>query len=234
MHASNAFVDPAFIPAAESYQALIDQGYRRSGDHLYKPVCLSCNACIPCRVDTSRFSLSRSQKRCWKRNADLQVELQPASFSDERFALYRKYLNSRHADGDMANPDKESFRNFLFAKWSNTLFVEFRLHGKLVSVAVVDVLPRGYSAVYTFFDPQYSRRSPGTYAVLWEIEHARMQGLPYVYLGYWIEESPKMNYKSHFQPLEILQDGHWQAFAEDTPSDTPKPHENISGTIGYE
>ena len=208
--ASNAFIDPTYTPVPDTYQLLIDQGYRRSGDHLYRPNCPACVSCVPCRVRTSNFRPDRSQRRCWRRNEDLKVQLHPAAFSQEAFALYARYLNSRHADGDMANPDEDSFRNFLYTSWSNTWFIEFRLDGKLVSVAVIDMLPRGYSAVYTFFDPELTSRSLGTYAVLWQIEHARMQGLPVVYLGYWIEGSRKMQYKANFKPLEVLQDGIWQ------------------------
>ncbi len=217
--AANAFLDPTFTPGPGAYQMLVDQGYRRSGDHLYRPVCPDCHACLSCRVRTADFRPNRSQRRCWKRNADLQATIKPAAWSDEAFDLYRRYLNSRHADGDMANPDEESFRSFLYADWSDTRFIEFRLHGKLVSVAVVDLLPRGYSAVYTFFDPELGARGLGTYAVLWELEHARLQGLPLVYLGYWIEGSRKMHYKSRFRPLEVLRDGCWQPLTPATESD---------------
>ncbi len=209
--AANAFIDPTYTPSLDSYQLLIDRGYRRSGDHLYRPNCPGCAACVPCRVRSGDFRPNRSQRRCWKKNEDLDVQLHPAAFSEEAFALYARYLNSRHADGDMANPDEDGFRNFLYASWSNTWFIEFHLAGRLVSIAVIDMLPRGYSAVYTFFDPELANRSLGTYAVLWQIEHARMQGLPVVYLGYWIEGSRKMQYKSNFKPLEVLQDGIWQS-----------------------
>ncbi len=208
--AANAFIDPTFTPGPEAYQMLIDQGYRRSGDHLYRPACPGCGDCLSCRVRTNLFKPNRSQRRCWKKNSDLDVQLHPAQFSDEAFDLYARYLNSRHADGDMANPDEESFRSFLWAQWSNTWFAHFRLDGRLVSVAVIDMLPHGYSAVYTFFDPELASRSLGTYAVLWELEHARLQGLPFVYLGYWIADSRKMKYKSRFQPLEILENGVWR------------------------
>lgn len=218
--AANAFIDPTFKPDADTYQILIDQGYRRSGDHLYRPNCPDCIACVPCRVRTNDFHQSRSQRRCWKRNEDLDVALHPAGFSDEAFALYARYLNSRHADGDMANPDENSFRSFLYASWSNTWFIEFRLRRRLVSIAVIDMLPRGYSAVYTFFEPELTTRSLGTYAVLWQIEHARMQGLPLVYLGYWIEASRKMQYKAKFKPLEVLRNDVWQALDS---THNPKP-----------
>lgn len=208
--AINAFVDPDFKPTPLAYQMLIDKGYRRSGEHLYRPACRSCAACLSCRVPVSQFKPDRSQRRCWKRNSDLEVEIVPASFSEEAFSLYRSYLNSRHADGDMANPSEASFTSFLMSEWSETVFIQFRSQRKLIAVAVADVLPRGYSAVYTFFDPEAHRRSLGTYAILWEIEHARMQGMPYLYLGYWIRGSQKMRYKARFAPLEVLQDGIWQ------------------------
>ncbi len=208
--AANAFIDPTFTPGPEAYQILIDQGYRRSGEHLYRPTCPDCHDCLSCRVPTATFQPNRSQRRCWRKNADLDVTLQPAGFSDEAFALYTRYLNARHGDGDMANPDEESFRGFLWCDWSDTRFIHFRLDGRLVGVAVVDRLPRGYSAVYTFFDPDLASRGLGTYAVLWELEHARLEGLPFVYLGYWIAESRKMQYKSRFRPLEVLENGVWR------------------------
>ncbi|HFD87220.1 MAG TPA: arginyltransferase [Gammaproteobacteria bacterium] len=209
MLASNTFIDPAFIPSPEAYQSLIERGFRRSGAHLYKPVCNSCNACLPCRVNPTTFKPDRSQRRCWKKNSDLQVHLNPASFSDEAFSLYAKYLDSRHAEGDMANPDHESFTHFLYADWSNTWFVEFRLNQALKCVAVVDRLPNAVSAVYTFFDPDEARRSLGTLAVLWQLNFARIQGLSWVYLGYWIEASRKMQYKSRYRPLQVLENGRW-------------------------
>src|SRR5699024_2305580 len=124
-------------------------------------------------------------------------------YRDEHFALYHRYLCARHDDGTMSPDDPRAYIQFLSSSWSDTCFHEFRADGRLVAVAAVDQVADGLSAVYTFFDPEEHRRSPGTFAVLYQIELARDRGLDHVYLGYWIEQSAKMRYKMNFRPLEI-------------------------------
>lgn len=210
--ATNAFVDPGFTPDAQDYQALIDLGFRRSGNYLYRPSCDACQACMASRIVVADFHPDRSQRRCWKRNQDLQVTLTQAHYSDEYFELYQRYLSDRHAGGGMDNPSADSFGEFLFASWSRTRFIEFRnAEQKLLGVAVIDELPAGYSAIYTFFDTTEYRRSLGTYAILYQIHLAQTQSYPYVYLGYWIAESEKMAYKANFQTLQVYTQGQWQA-----------------------
>jgi len=192
------------------YNQLIQHGFRRSGTYCYRPHCNHCQSCIACRIPVAEFTPSRSQKRCLKMNQDLKLTAVNADFSPEYFDLYHRYLNSRHTDGSMADPAEEDFKQFLYSKWSVTQFLEFRLDGRLVAVAVTDIVSNGVSAVYSFFDPEMIKHSLGTYCVLKQIDHAKTLGLNYVYLGYWIEHHPKMHYKINFRPLQIYRDEQWQ------------------------
>jgi arginine-tRNA-protein transferase len=188
-------------------------GFRRSGNHVYRPHCAGCRACTPVRIPVARFQPNRSQRRCLARNADLQVELRPALRSDENFALYQAYVSGRHPGGGMDNPSPGDFDAFLACAWSPTAFLEMRLQGELLAVAVTDVLPDALSAVYTFFAPAQAARSLGTFAILSQVNHAREQGLDYLYLGFWLDRHPKMDYKKSFQPLQCLAGRDWQDFA---------------------
>lgn len=203
------FADPSIAKTPTLYAQLSAYGFRRSGEHLYRPRCPHCSACVPVRVPVEEFEPSRAQRRTWRRNADLEVRVRAAEFDVEHFALYRRYLGSRHAGGGMDNPTVESYMDFLTATWSETEFHELRLGGQLLAVAVVDRMPEALSAVYTFFDPGHPARSLGRQAVLHQIDHARREGLRWVYLGYWIQDCRKMLYKNEYQPLEHYVDGHW-------------------------
>ncbi|GLR63118.1 arginyltransferase [Marinospirillum insulare] len=213
--ATTLFLDPQQPVTAEVYDALTQVGFRRSGKHLYRPHCDTCNACKSVRVKVAEFTPSRQQQRTLKRNQDLSWKILPTTFSSEHYQLYEKYINHRHADGDMYPASEEQFRSFLLVgnAWAN--LVEFRdSSGRLVAVAAVDNLRDGLSAIYTFFDPTENRRSLGVFAVLWQLEQVKKLGLPYLYLGYWIKNCRKMNYKQAYQPLEILEEQQWQAFPE--------------------
>ncbi len=200
--ARNVYADPFTMPTMELYSALIQKGFRRSGDHLYRPHCETCEKCISTRILTNTFEPKRSQKRSVKHNSDLAVSLESARFTDEYFDLYQRYLESRHPEGGMDQPEQVDFERFLISEWCDTEFITLRLQGKLLAVAVTDIVSTGLSAVYTYFDPDYEKRSLGTAAIMTQIDLAIQRGLPYVYLGYWIEESSKMNYKSHYKPQE--------------------------------
>lgn len=208
--ARSLVLDPSSPWLAQIYPDAIDHGFRRSGSQVYRPHCQNCNACTPTRLPVDDFQPDRSQRRCQTRNADLRVVPMPARCTEEYFALYSRYVQTRHANGPMADSSIEEFERFLICAWCPSLFVEIRLGEQLVGVAVTDVLPQGLSAVYTFFDPDLSHRSLGTFAILSQIELARQRELPFVYLGYWLEGHPKMDYKRRFAGLEILRDGHWQ------------------------
>jgi arginyl-tRNA--protein-N-Asp/Glu arginylyltransferase len=209
--ARNLVIDPLARGLPQAYGLAVERGFRRSGGHVYRPHCAGCRACVAARVEVAAFRPDRSQRRTLKRNADLDLVVAPARRSDENFALYRRYLQARHAEGGMDNPREDDFDRFLAAPWSPTQFLELRRQGELLAVAVTDVLPQGLSAVYTFFEPSQPERSLGTYAILRQIERTREQGLPHLYLGYWIAGHPKMDYKARFQPLQMLGEQGWSS-----------------------
>lgn len=208
--ATTLFIDPRQQVSPELYTQLSMMGFRRSGDHIYRPHCVKCNACIPSRVAVQDFEPSGSQRRVWRKNQDLLVTESDAIDNDEAYNLYRRYIEGRHADGDMYPPDRDQYSSFLNNGLGCTRYFEFRHLGRLIAVLVSDQMLDGLSAIYTFYDPEEEKRSMGTYAVLVQIEEARKQALDYVYLGYWIQNCAKMNYKSRFAPLELLQGGRWQ------------------------
>ena len=212
---ANLIPDPQIDMSHSLYSLLINKGFRRSGGFVYRPHCPSCSACLPCRINVEAFEPNRNQRRCLTKNYDLTTHVKKAEFSREYFELYRRYINSRHSDGSMANPSEEDFTNFLLCDWSQTLFIESRKKGRLLSVAVVDYMTNGLSAVYSFFDPDESRRSLGTHAILQQIWLASLHNLQYLYLGYWIKNHPKMDYKGNFSALEILQKMNWQPVSAD-------------------
>ncbi len=206
----NLVPDPELRLTMPIYNQLIQHGFRRSGSYCYRPHCKQCQACVACRIPVHTFKPNRSQKRCLKRNNALKLTAVSAGFNQEYFSLYRRYLNSRHTDGSMSNPTEDDFKQFLYCKWSHTQFLEYRLDGHLVALAVTDVVSDGVSAVYSFFDPEMAKDGLGTYCVLKQIEYAKGLGLEYVYLGYWIKNHAKMHYKSNFKPLQFYRDERWQ------------------------
>lgn len=207
--AHTLFLDPRETITPHTYQLLTEQGFRRSGGHLYRPHCRACEACIPARVPVAAFAPRRSQRRILARNADLRVESRRGRFSAESYELYARYIAGRHRDGDMYPPSEDQFRSFLLSQWSETHFVCSYLEDRLVAVAVTDQQRQGLSAVYSFFDPALNRRSLGVWCVLQQIELARALGLPYLYLGYWIRDCDKMRYKTEYRPVELFVNGRW-------------------------
>ncbi len=207
--AVTVFADPEFRKDTALYSVLSRYGFRRSGQHIYRPRCPACQACVPVRVPVREFKPRRSQRRAWRANQDLQVIAREPLFDEEHFGLYRRYLESRHKGGGMDDPTPDQYMEFLASPWSDTVFYEFRLDGRLLGMTVVDQLEDGLSAVYTFFEPESSHRSLGVFAVLCALAQARRQGLDWLYLGYWIKDSRKMSYKTEYQPLEFFRSGHW-------------------------
>lgn len=203
------FVHPQFQLTTAVYGQLVEQGFRRSGDNVYAPHCPGCSACIPVRIRAEDFKPNRSQKRCWQNNLATQAIVKPALFEQQHYDLYRRYQTIRHTESAMASASADDYLNFLGSTWCDTVFVEFSIQGQLAGIAVVDQLPNSLSAVYTFFDPQFSRYSLGTFAVLWQIASAKLQKREFVYLGYWIDACKKMAYKSNYQPLQQRLDGQW-------------------------
>lgn len=207
--ATTLFIDPAAPMDSDTYSQLSEMGFRRSGPHLYRPHCARCNSCIPSRIPAEHFQHNRQQRRIWQRNADLRVVDRTALVGDEYYALYAKYIEGRHRDGDMYPPTYQQFDSFLTREWGLTHYYCFYANEQLLAVAVVDVMANGLSAIYTFYDPECGNRSLGVYAVLWQIEHCRTLGLPHVYLGYWIKQCRKMSYKINYRPTELLINNRW-------------------------
>ncbi|AWP24966.1 arginyltransferase [Acidiferrobacter sp. SPIII_3] len=210
--ASTLFIDPRYPVTPELLGDFNRRGFRRSGDLIYRPHCQGCQACVPVRIPVEAFVPSRAQRRTAARNDDVVVSVRPAGFDAEHFALFLRYQDARHPGGAMANPDPATYLRFLVSRHSSTAFHEFRIDGVLAGVAVIDTLPDGLSAVYTFYDPSLGRRGLGTYAIVWQIAETQRRGLPFLYLGYWVKDSEKMAYKAGFRPLEAYRNGRWSPF----------------------
>lgn len=206
----NIFADPNKVISTKTYSWLIDHGFRRNGSHLYRPHCPNCSACVPTRVDVDKFKPRRSQQRTLKLNQDLEVLKVEKIFKQEHFDLYIQYIQSRHDESPMSQSTRNDYEEFILGTWSDTYFLEFRLAKKLICVAVFDVIAQGLSAVYTFYDTAFQNRGLGTLAILQLIQQAKQQQLPFLYLGYWIEDCQKMNYKINFKPVEGYVDKQWK------------------------
>ena len=208
--ANTLFVDPDYPMTRRLYTRLASRGFRRSGDYLYQPHCSHCQACIPVRIPVREFVRRRTHARTWNRNQDLVIRELPATFNQEHQELYNRYIATRHKGGGMDNPKAGSYLSFLTSKWMDTVFYEMRKEDKLLSVAVVDRLEDGLSAVYTFYETEEAQRSLGSFSILYEVSEARRLGLDWLYLGYWIKDCNKMNYKNVYQPLEYYRNNTWR------------------------
>jgi arginine-tRNA-protein transferase len=205
---------PSHLIDGPVYSELVRAGFRRSGAFTYRPHCDHCRACVPVRLLAEEFEPSRGQRRTLKRHGALAAEMLELKYHPEHYALYLRYQSQRHSGGGMDQDSREQYRHFLLQSNVDTRLIEFRENGALRMVSILDKLQDGVSSVYTFFDPDVSGASYGTYNILWQIELCRRLDLPYLYLGYWIAHSRKMAYKIQFQPMQGLVDGRWQPVTE--------------------
>jgi arginine-tRNA-protein transferase len=201
------------------HDGLARAGFRRVENWVYKPVCMECSACVPIRVASGNIregniKISRNQRRVINRNDDLDRNILPNISIYDHFQLFSRYLASRHHDGQMAEMHFGGYNEMITASPIDTRLLEYRHKDEVIGVMLIDIQDDGISAVYSFYDPDVSDRSLGTYMVLDCAALAYEMGLDYVYLGYFIEESSKMNYKSRFAPAEHLISGEWIPIAE--------------------
>ena len=200
--------------------ALTQIGFRRSQNIAYRPACETCDACVSARIPVADYSFSRSERRVLDRNQDLERHLVEAEATMEQFDLLRRYLLARHAEGGMADMTWPDYVAMVEDTAARTHLIEYRLRsddrgpGDLVACILVDVLSDGLSLVYSFYEPTMARRSLGSFIILDHIVQASLAALPYVYLGYWVQGSPKMDYKARFNPVEVLRPGGWTLMAQ--------------------
>ncbi|MBW8849513.1 MAG: arginyltransferase [Xanthomonadales bacterium] len=218
--ARDLVLDPGDPRLGRFYPMALGWGFRRSGNLVYRPHCRACRACVAVRIPVEAFRPDRSQRRCLARNADLRTRVCPAERGEEHFALYRRYLAARHPGGGMDEHGAAEFDQFLIGAWNAGRFLEIRAPqaqgpGRLLAVAVTDVVPEALSAVYTFYDPDEAARGLGTFAILQQLAWAQRDGRRHLYLGYWIDGHRKMDYKRRWRPLEAW-DGHgWSTLTGD-------------------
>ncbi len=194
---------------SQGYEHLLSLGFRRSGNDIYRPQCPACSACQSVRIDSTQFTFSHSQKRLWKKAGD--IDLKPSfAHKPEYYALYEKYISLRHHDGVMHPPSQQQYDHFLLCQWLTPCFLELYDKSKLIGIAVTDIMPNSLSAVYTFYDPEITKISIGTLAILKQIEFAQKNDKKWLYLGYYVEKCQKMNYKNKFNPCQMFIEQQWK------------------------
>lgn len=205
--------------AQRDHDSLNLYGFRRSENVVYRPACPNCNACKSSRINVNKFEPSRSHKRILRLNYDVRCVVKPSVVNAEQFELFKTYLNSRHNESTMTTMKMNEFSKMIKNNRIRNSIFEYRLiseneKSKLIACSVTDLMHDGLSMVYTFFHPDYRSRSLGTYMILNQITQTKAMGLPHIYLGYWIKESPKMDYKRNFSAFEILDGLKWRALED--------------------
>ena len=209
------FAHLPLLDGATVNDSLTQGGFRRSQNIAYRPACEQCSACVSARIPVADYGFSRSERRALTRNGELRRHVVEAEATVEQFDLLRRYLIARHPGGGMADMAWPDFVAMVEDTAVRTHIVEYRAAssdhgpGDLVACALVDRLGDGLSLVYSFYDPDVTRRSLGSFVILDHIRHAARIGLPFIYLGYWVEGSHKMDYKARFRPLELLRPNGW-------------------------
>lgn len=207
--------DPNIELSPQLYGSLIDIGFRRAGNRIHRPNCGQCEQCVSVRIPVARFFASKSQRRILAKNQDVETTVVTNPTPHRYYGLYRQYISSRHPETESMQDAEDTFDHFLFSSWSQTFALEFKSHNnELICVAICDPVTRGWSAVYTFYNTAISNRSLGTFAILQQIEFVRKFGLEYLYLGYWVNECEKMNYKIRFQPCEGFVHQQWVSLSK--------------------
>lgn len=192
------------------YHALMDRGFRRTGEIFYSMDCPNCQQCVPIRVPVAGFTPSKSQRRTWRCNQDVTMRVGRPIPTQAKLDLHHRYMKFQHPTSD-SSESLESFTESLYKQVVGTLEATYRIDGRLVGVTILDVCTSSVSSVYHFFDPDESARSLGVYSVLAEIAWARKKKIPHYYLGYWIDGSRSMQYKRNYRPHEFLRGGVWTA-----------------------
>lgn len=192
---------------ADGFVSLLNNGFRRSGLSIYHPICSGCQSCIPIRVDVQNFKKNKGQRRTWGKNKDIQVEHHPIGYNKEDFELYKHYQKNWH--GLDTNIDEIEYCEFLIETPVKTEIIRYYIGKKLIGVGWLDLLPGLISSVYFIFDPDFSSRRLGIFSILYEINYAKLLNIPWLYLGYWVDSSSKMNYKANFKPVQILKNSRW-------------------------
>lgn len=209
-----ALIDPQ-TNGQRFYPTLLANGFRRSGDQVYRPHCAQCQACQSLRISTQDFKPSRSQTRLLNKNQQFEIKISE-TIKPEYFNLYRRYIDTIHSDGPMFPASIEQYEGFIESTWNKSLFIEIYDQDKLISVSVTDKVDgkdtRAWSAFYCFYDPDYRVNSLGKFAVLTQLSLAKAYGIDWLYLGYYIEKCQKMNYKTQFNPHQRFIDGLWFDF----------------------
>lgn len=196
--------------ALDFFDELSQAGFRRSHHIIYKPACTGCDACVPVRIPVAGFIQTKAWRRCANRNTDLIVANVANRITEEQYSLFQLYTNQRHSNGEMAKMSRREYAAMIQSSPVDTVMVEFRKpNGRLIAGCLMDRLKGGLSAVYSFYDPAEGRRSLGSYVILWMIKEAKRLEIDYVYLGYWVPGSPKMDYKFRFRPLEKFSAKGW-------------------------